>query len=143
MPKSFCSWNYAFLMPLRAAFLAALAIPFLFVLAAGNLYAQVEKATLSGTVTDPSGAVIVDAKVQAKNVNTSVTYSGATDTQGRYTLAEMQVGTYEVTAEKAGFQQHGANRRRAERRCAADPGLQNVGGPNRASRPGRGRGFQS
>ncbi len=104
MPKSFCSWNYAFLMPLRAAFLAALAIPFLFVLAAGNLYAQVEKATLSGTVTDPSGAVIVDAKVQAKNVNTSVTYSGATDTQGRYTLAEMQVGTYEVTAEKAGFQ---------------------------------------
>ncbi|MDR3720918.1 MAG: TonB-dependent receptor [Candidatus Acidoferrales bacterium] len=92
-------------MLLRAAFLAALAIPFLCVLVAGNLYAQVEKATLSGTVMDPSGAVIVDAKIQAKNVNTGVTYSSSTDGQGRYILPEMQVGTYEVSAQKAGFQQ--------------------------------------
>src|SRR5271154_356479 len=105
MPKSFRSWNYAFLVPLRPAFPAALAISFLFVFAVGNLYAQVEKATLSGTVTDPSGAVILDAKVQAKNVSTSATYSGVTDGQGRYVLAEMQVGTYEVSAQKAGFQQ--------------------------------------
>jgi len=90
---------------LRAAFLAALAIAFLCVLIAGNLYAQVEKATLSGTVTDASGGVIVDAKIQAKNVNTGVTYSGGTDGQGRYVLPEMQVGTYEVSAQKAGFQQ--------------------------------------
>src|SRR5271170_7033314 len=104
MPKSFRSWNYAFLMPLRAAFPAALAISFLFVFAVGNLYAQVEKATLSGTVTDPSGAVIVDAKVQAKDVSTDATYSGNTDGQGRYSLPEMQVGTYDVSAEKNGFQ---------------------------------------
>ncbi len=95
----------AFSMLLRAAFLAALAIPFLCVLFAGNLYAQVEKATLSGTVMDPSGAVIVGAKIQAKNVNTGVTYSGGTDGQGRYILPEMQVGTYDVSAQKAGFQQ--------------------------------------
>jgi Carboxypeptidase regulatory-like domain/TonB-dependent Receptor Plug Domain len=104
MPTSLVSRKCAFSMLIRAAFPVALAILFLCLLAVGNLSAQVEKATLSGTVTDPSGAVIVDAKVQAKNVNTSVTYSGGTDTQGRYTLAEMQVGTYEVTAEKAGFQ---------------------------------------
>ena len=89
----------------RAAFLAALAIPFLSVLIAGNLYAQVEKATLSGTVMDASGAIIVDAKIQAKNVDTGVTYSGVTDGQGRYVLPEMQVGTYEVSAQKAGFQE--------------------------------------
>ena len=90
---------------LRAVFLAALAVPFLSVLIVGNVYAQVEKATLSGTVTDASGAVIVGAKVQAKNVDTGVTYSGDTDAQGRYVLAEMQVGTYEVSAQKSGFQQ--------------------------------------
>jgi hypothetical protein len=54
---------------------------------------------------DASGAVIVDAKIQAKNVNTNVTYSGSTDGQGRYVLPEMQVGTYEVSAQKAGFQE--------------------------------------
>ncbi|HXY78223.1 MAG TPA: TonB-dependent receptor [Candidatus Acidoferrales bacterium] len=75
------------------------------VLIVGSVYAQVEKATLSGTVTDASGAVIVGAKVQAKNVDTGVTYSGDTDAQGRYVLAEMQVGTYEVSAQKSGFQQ--------------------------------------
>ena len=90
---------------LRAALLAALATPLLCVLGVANLSAQVEKATLSGTVTDPSGAVIVDAKVQAKNVSTDVTYSGVTDGQGRYVLAEMQVGTYDVSAQKGGFQQ--------------------------------------
>ncbi|HXX45448.1 MAG TPA: carboxypeptidase regulatory-like domain-containing protein [Candidatus Acidoferrales bacterium] len=90
---------------LRALLLAALAVPFLSVLIVGNLYAQVEKATLSGTVTDASGAVVVGAKVQAKNVSTGVTYSGDTDGQGRYILAEMQVGTYEVSAQKSGFQE--------------------------------------
>lgn len=70
----------------------------------GNLYAQGEKATLSGTIMDASGAVIVGANIQAKNVNTGITYSGATDEQGRYVLPDMQVGTYEVSAEQAGFQ---------------------------------------
>ena len=90
---------------LRAAFLAAVAIPLLGLLIVGNLDAQVEKATLSGTVTDASGAVIVGAKIQAKDVSTGVTYSGNTDGQGRYILPEMQVGTYDVSAEKSGFQE--------------------------------------
>ena len=54
---------------------------------------------------DASGAVIVGAKIQAKDVNTGVTYSGNTDGQGRYILPEMQVGTYDVSAEKSGFQE--------------------------------------
>ena len=86
---------------LLAALLCAAAL----LLGVSLAQAQVEKATLSGTVMDPSGAVIVDAKIQAKNVNTGVTYSGGTDGQGRYILPEMQVGTYEVSAQKAGFQQ--------------------------------------
>lgn len=90
---------------LPVAFVATLAIPLLTVLLARNVYAQVEKATLSGTVTDSTGGVIVDAKIEAKNVNTGITYSAASDAQGRYTLPEMQVGTYQVSSQKVGFQE--------------------------------------
>jgi hypothetical protein len=71
----------------------------------GRVRAQAERATLSGTVVDASGAVLIGAKVQAKNVDTSMTYSSVTDGQGRYVLPEMQVGTYEVSAQKTGFRQ--------------------------------------
>jgi hypothetical protein len=74
------------------------------VLSTGDLQAQAEKATLSGTALDVSGAVIVGAAIQAKNVNTGIVYSAVTDGQGRYVLPEMGAGTYEVSAEKAGFQ---------------------------------------
>jgi Carboxypeptidase regulatory-like domain/TonB dependent receptor/TonB-dependent Receptor Plug Domain len=88
----------------RGFFSAALAVCFLCVLMAGRCYGQVEKATLSGTVTDPSGGVIVGAKIEAKDVSTGVTYSGVTDAQGRYTLPEMQVGSYDVSAQETGFE---------------------------------------
>jgi len=74
------------------------------VFAVGDLQAQVEKATLSGTVFDPSGAVIVDARIQAKNVKTEIVYSAVTDEQGRYILPDMAAGTYDVSAEQDGFQ---------------------------------------
>jgi hypothetical protein len=69
-----------------------------------NLQAQVDKAVLSGTAMDASGAVVVGAKIQAKNVATAVSYSAVTDGQGRYTLPELPVGTYDVAAQKSGFQ---------------------------------------
>ncbi len=69
-----------------------------------DLKAQAEKATLSGTVLDVSGAVVVGAAVQAKNVKTGIGYSAVTDGQGRYILPEMAVGSYDVSALKDGFQ---------------------------------------
>jgi hypothetical protein len=86
----------------RSVFWALLVL--LGALAIGDLQAQVEKAALSGTVLDASGAVVVDAMIQAKNLNTGIVYSAVTSLQGRYTLPEMAVGTYDVSATKAGFQ---------------------------------------
>ena len=74
------------------------------VLVTGDLHAQVEKSTLSGTVLDASGGVVGGAAVQAKNTRMGTSYSAVTDAQGRYILPDMAVGTYEVSAEKAGFQ---------------------------------------
>jgi hypothetical protein len=82
----------------------ALQVLLLSVLAVGDLRAQGEKAALSGTVLDVSGAVVVGAAIQAKNIKTGISYSAVSDGQGRYMLPEMAVGTYDVSGLKDGFQ---------------------------------------
>ena len=58
---------------------------------------------ITGTVTDPSGAVIPGAKVTATRVETGVSQSTVTTSAGTYTIPSLVVGTYNVTAEAAGF----------------------------------------
>jgi Carboxypeptidase regulatory-like domain/TonB-dependent Receptor Plug Domain len=67
------------------------------------LSAQTFRGTILGTVTDPNGAVIPDATVTAKNVGTGIERTAATDSAGNYTMAELQTGTYVVTALMPGF----------------------------------------
>src|ERR1051326_2526430 len=61
-------------------------------------------ATILGTVTDPSGAAIGGAMVQAKNTGTSLTQTTASDEQGRYRFPDLAIGEYEVQASQPGFQ---------------------------------------
>src|SRR6516164_8410694 len=61
-------------------------------------------ATLTGRVTDPSGAVMAGVKVEAKNVETNVTYPGETNEQGLYNIPNLPPGTYRVTLQKSAFQ---------------------------------------
>ena len=56
-----------------------------------------------GTVTDPSGAVIPGAKVTATRVDTGVSQSTVTGGTGNYTIPNLVVGTYNVSAEGQGF----------------------------------------
>jgi hypothetical protein len=65
--------------------------------------AQAFKAAISGRVTDSSGAAVGGAKVNVKDVGTNATRSVATDPQGRYNVADLEIGTYEVQAEMTGF----------------------------------------
>jgi len=67
-------------------------------------FGQVGTATLQGTVTDSSGALIVGAAVTVKNTQTGVARVLKTDSQGRYSAPELQIGEYEVEAQNAGFQ---------------------------------------
>ncbi len=68
-----------------------------------RLHAQAT-ASIAGTVTDTSGAVIADATVQVRNVGTGITQTALSDNQGRYRLPDLQIGDYEVQAAKTGFQ---------------------------------------
>ena len=58
---------------------------------------------ITGTVTDPSGAIIPGAKVTATRVETGVAQSTVTTGAGSYTIPSFVVGTYNVVAEAQGF----------------------------------------
>ena len=72
-------------------------------ISAGFLLAQSDRGTITGTVSDPAGAVVAGAPIQAKNIETGVNYEGATSTTGNYTLAQLPAGAYEVTVSVPGF----------------------------------------
>ena len=59
--------------------------------------------SIEGFVRDSSGAVVPNAKVDVKNVNTGVSRSATTDLTGRYDFLSLPVGEYEVRANGSGF----------------------------------------
>jgi hypothetical protein len=66
-------------------------------------FGQAANGTITGTVTDPAGAVVANAPIQAKNSATGVVYPAATSGTGNYTLAELPIGTYEISVTAPGF----------------------------------------
>jgi outer membrane receptor protein involved in Fe transport len=65
--------------------------------------AQVIGATLSGTVTDASGAIVPQAQISIKNMRTGVYTSATSNSDGFYTVPNVLPGTYEATASAPGF----------------------------------------
>jgi hypothetical protein len=78
----------------------------LFLLLAGvpRLHAQVS-ASLTGVITDASGARVPSAAVTVKNVETGAVRSTVSDEVGRYQVLALPVGEYEISASKSGFQE--------------------------------------
>src|SRR6267378_2929515 len=81
------------------------AASFLFLVCVVSVEAQTSRigATLQGTVTDSSGAVIPDAKVILRNTLTNQGRTVATDERGFFQAEALVVGTYEARVEQAGF----------------------------------------
>src|SRR6202043_3396970 len=65
--------------------------------------AQTYRGAINGTVTDPSGAVIPDAEVKAKNKATDVTASTTSTSDGQFAFQDLPVGTYVVSVTASGF----------------------------------------
>ena len=68
-------------------------------------YAQTFRGAINGSVTDPSGAVVANAKVTATNVGTSVVLNTVTTSDGQYSFQDLPLGTYKVTVSAGGFSQ--------------------------------------
>jgi len=69
-------------------------------------FAQSDRGTITGTVSDPAGAVVASAPIQAKNLGTGVEYSGATSATGNYTLLQLPPGTYQLNVTVPGFKKY-------------------------------------
>ena len=105
----------AFKSPLRGWFGALIFLG----LCLHSIYAQSISGTLTGIVTDPSGAVVPQAKVSLKNEGSGDLRRTVSNADGFFTFAAVPAGTYEVSIEAAGFltyQVSGLNLQAAERR---------------------------
>lgn len=87
----------------RTAQLAACAVLMIFSLPVPLLQAQQAEATLSGKVTDSSGAALPNAKVSVRNVETGQAAEVQTDGTGTYNLPKLAPGDYELTVSVKGF----------------------------------------
>ncbi len=63
----------------------------------------IHHASVSGRVTDPSSAVVEGAKVTARQIETKITSSAATDREGRFRFPYLKVGPYEIQVSHPGF----------------------------------------
>jgi hypothetical protein len=75
-----------------------------------HLVAQSVRGSLSGNVLDQSGAVIPGAKITVRDPNTGVTRTTVSSSEGAYSISELNLGSYDVTASASGFStqiQHG------------------------------------
>src|SRR6266481_3486551 len=72
-------------------------------LAAASAFGQFDSASVLGTARDPSGSVIVNARITLRNVNTGVTAAAATNSTGAYEFLTVKIGDYTISAEAPGF----------------------------------------
>jgi carboxypeptidase family protein/TonB-dependent receptor-like protein len=89
------------LRPLISSALAMVMVSF--------LYGQTDQATLRGTITDSSGALMPKVQVTLTNLNTGVSRTTATTESGSYEIPYLNPGTYKLVAESSGFKTFAAN----------------------------------
>src|SRR5215467_12056222 len=82
----------------------ALCIVGLTFLVSFSLHAQVSSSTISGVVTDQSGAVVSGAAVEAKNEDTAAVYGTVTTSSGTFAFPSLVPGRYTITVKHPGFQ---------------------------------------
>jgi hypothetical protein len=73
---------------------------------AGLLSAQTGNGTITGVVTDPTGAVVANAAIEVKNTETGVVSRAVSTDTGNYTVTQLPIGSYELNATVQGFKQY-------------------------------------
>src|SRR5579862_2076435 len=73
---------------------------------AGAAFAQVNRGTITGIVTDQSGAVVPDVAITITNVGTGVANNVTSNSDGVYTVPLLDPAAYKLTAVKEGFKKY-------------------------------------
>jgi Carboxypeptidase regulatory-like domain len=92
-------------MRVRSLFTQVFIMVFLCVMLPESILGQMGMATLSGTVTDPSGAVVPGAQVALQSVTENATRRTVTNAVGQYVIPAIPPGTYRLSINAKGFQQ--------------------------------------
>ena len=69
----------------------------------GTLSAQLDRGSLAGIVSDPSGASVANAQINATHLDTNTTFSTLSSESGNYTLPALAIGRYRILVEAPGF----------------------------------------
>jgi len=68
--------------------------------------AQSDRGSITGTIADPSGAVVASAKIEAKNIDNGSVYEAGSSTTGNYVIPQLPTGNYELTVTVTGFKKY-------------------------------------
>src|SRR5262245_28341262 len=74
-----------------------------FLLISATLFAQNDRGTITGTVTDPTNAIVPNVTVIATQAGTGVTFKAVTTATGNYYIPSLPAGNYSLSVEAAGF----------------------------------------
>jgi len=81
----------------------SLLLTFCLVLLGCAAFAQSDRGTITGAISDPAGAVIAGAAIEARNIATGAIYPTVSSATGNYTIAQLPVGTYGLSVTVMGF----------------------------------------
>lgn len=90
-------------MSIMTSFTRVVAVLFSLVAFSGSCLAQESRASIRGRVSDKTGGIFVEARVQALNLATNTTVSTVTNHEGNFDIPYLLPGLYRVTVEMAGF----------------------------------------
>ena len=72
----------------------------------GSLFGQAATGTITGTISDPAGAVVAAAAIEVKNSETGQVYPTVSTATGAYTVPSLPVGAYQVSVTVQGFKKY-------------------------------------
>lgn len=78
-------------------------LPLLALICTSALFAQTDRANLTGTVTDQSGAIVPGATVTATHIDTNASRTAKVNADGEFLIPQLVVGQYRLKTEAAGF----------------------------------------
>ncbi len=78
----------------------------LFLLHATSSHAQTFRGAVNGTVTDPAGAFVPNAQLEATEIATSANYNTVSTTDGQFSLQDLPLGAYKITVTASDFESH-------------------------------------
>jgi hypothetical protein len=75
-------------------------------LVAAAVFAQNNRGSITGSITDSAGALMPGVRVEARNTETDALFQVASNSTGTYTIAQLPAGTYQISVSIPGFKQY-------------------------------------